>query len=210
MEFTRLVSLGFRCRTGFRLRQYFGVSETYPFDWWIISAEGVLDFLADWDVDRLFDADAMEVFLTGDGVGWIDQPRYGVRFFHDFPKVGKLMTLHWRDHLPDARSRTAHLMDKFRKLDRPGERILFVREMAPWETLSPPLLERLRGEIRRALPLADCHFLLISPDGAAVDGWEPLKIDDPAQEPWTGDQGLWDSALATLGHRVRSPTQVTT
>jgi hypothetical protein len=60
----------------------------------------------------------------------------------------------------------------------------------------------LQGEIRRALPQAECHFVLISPEGAAADGWEPLKIDDPAQEPWTGDEQLWDAGLATLGHRV--------
>ena len=36
-----------------------------------------------------------------------------------------------------------------------------------------------------------------------MPGWRSLKIDDPADPPWSGDPGIWDPALASLGVRLR-------
>jgi hypothetical protein len=96
-------------------------------------------------------------------------------------------------------------MQKFDALDRKDRRVLFVRELKPDEEGQARLLAELREAALAHAPRAQASFLLISPGGAAADGWIPLRIDDPRAEPWTGTPQIWDAALGGLGFRLERP-----
>ncbi len=105
----------------------------------------------------------------------------------------------WRDHIAEARARTAHLMSKFDLLDRPDRRVLFVRELMAEEQGGAAAIADLRRAALERVPRARAQFLLISPKGVEAEGWRSLKIHDPVRIPWTGAPALWDAALGTLG-----------
>ncbi len=80
--------------------------------------------------------------------------------------------------------------------------MLFVRELKETEQSQLGLVKELRRTVIQRTPRAEASFLLISPRGVDVEGWIPLKIDDPMKEPWTGTPPIWDAALAALDFRV--------
>ncbi len=202
--FTDVVSLGYRCRTTCRLKQHYGVDRAFPFDWWVTPLKGARHFLQDWDVDTLYDPDALREIYDGDHLVYLEHERYGIKLRHEFPALAgtKSVTPAWREWLHDARARTRHLMDRFERLNRIGRRVLFVRELEPGEERIKDRARPLGDLIRRRMPAAKTSFLLISPSGVDVAGWTSLKIDDPKRHPWEGDPQLWDAALSSLGFRV--------
>jgi hypothetical protein len=197
--FTDIVSLGYRCRTARRLRDHFGFETAYPFDWWISPLKALVRVLEEWDPDRLFDVEELRETRDANGIGEIKHVRYGVKFLHDFPRRDGYIVEEWREHLPEVKSRTAHLMARFDALDSPDRRILFCREYCKGED-SELHYRLMRKALRRRLPLARRGFILVSPAGFAPPGWGPVVIDDPLNDPWSGDPKLWDPALAALGY----------
>ncbi len=200
--FSHIVSLGYRCRTTQRLREHFGFKTAFPFDWWITPLAGGANFLRDWDLDRLYDLAQLREIRRWGRLRYIEHAGYGLRLQHEFPMDPKqeYVLPGWRDHIAEARSRTAHLMDKFDLLNRPDRKVLWVRELMPGETRQPAALAALRLAVIDRSPEARSSFLLISPSGVEATGWRSLKIDDPVKEPWTGDPEIWDPALGSLGY----------
>src|SRR6185312_14173210 len=101
----------------------------------------------------------------------------------------------WRDHIGEAKARTAHLMQKFDLLNRPDRKVLFVRELMPKEEGDLAGIAALRAAALARTPRADASFLLISASGVQAPGWRALQIHDPLKEPWTGTPAIWDAAL---------------
>jgi hypothetical protein len=200
--FTHIVSLGYRCRTTQRLRDHFGFRTAFPFDWWITPLAGGAAFLRDWDVDRLYDLSRLKPVRRWGRTLYVEHTGYRIRLQHEFPMdIAREHVLPgWRDHLAEAKSRTAHLMQKFDQLDRPDRRVLFVRELTPAEQGEPGAIAALRDAVLDRTPRAEAEFLLISPSGARAEGWRALRIDDPVKAPWTGTPAIWDAALEGLGH----------
>ncbi|MEI9965318.1 MAG: DUF1796 family putative cysteine peptidase [Caulobacteraceae bacterium] len=204
--FSHVASLGRRCRTTHRLRRFFGFDTAFPFDWWITPLDGAVRFLRDWDLDRLYDPARLREVRRRGRLAFIEHADYAIRLQHEFPMDARETVLPgWGAAIPEARARTAHLMDKFDRLDRPDRRILFVRELAREEEGETALIADLREAALAHAPRAEAAFLLISPGGVAADGWISLGIDDPVERPWTGDADLWDRALAGLGLRFERP-----
>ncbi len=203
-SFTDIVSLGYRCRTSRRLNDHFGQQRTFPFDRWVTPLKGAMRFVQDWNVDALYDARALRETHIDARLAYLKHERYGIKLHHDFPFEGgaKSISPQWRGWLAEARSRTRYLMDRFEALNRAGNRVLFVRELDRREERAPDFAFWLKGVVQQRMRKAETAFLLISPTGVAVDGWTPLKIDDPKTDPWEGDADLWNSALATLGHEL--------
>ena len=200
--FSHIVSLGYRCRTTQRLREHFGFRTAFPFDWWITPLAGGSRFLADWDVERLYDPSQLREVRRWGRIRFIEHAGYGLRLQHEFPMDSKQTHVlpGWRDHIGQARSRTAHLMQKFDLLDRPDRKVLWVRELTGAEEGQPAAVAALRQAVLGRSPRANSSFVLISASGLEAPGWQALKIDDPVKEPWTGTPAIWDAALATLGH----------
>ena len=201
--FSHIVSLGYRCRTTQRLRDHFGTSTAFPFDWWITPLAGGAAFLRDWDVERLYDPRLLKPVRRLGRTLYIEHTRYGLRLQHEFPM--DLQRQHvlpgWQAHLGQARARTAHLMEKFDLLDRPDRQVLFVRELMQDEQGDPAGAEALRQAVLDRTPRAQSRFLLISPSGAQAPGWRTLRIHDPVKDPWTGTPAIWNAALASLDYR---------
>ena len=198
--FSHIVSLGYRCRTTHRLREHFGFSTAFPFDWWITPLKGGIAFLHDWDLDRLYDPARLREHRRWGRTLYIAHADYGVRLQHEFPMDERQRVLpRWRAAIPEARARTAHLMEKFGNLDRPDRTVLFVRELTPGEETRPDLIAGLREAVLARVPRAQSTFLLISRTGVKAEGWISLRIDDPMEEPWTGTAEIWDAALGALG-----------
>lgn len=210
-KFTYVVPLGYRCRPTLRLRDFYGHPTAFPFDWWNTPIEGLTRFLRDWDVDRLYDPRRLRVRWRPKDYPYIENTEYRFGLVHEFPReFGPMLTGRWRRALPEARARTAHLMEKFDKLAHPNRPALFVRNLAPGEEARPDAATALRQAVLDRLGLEDATFVLISRTGAQAQGWIALKIDDPSTEPWTGDAALWDAALATLGFGLnRGPKALT-
>ncbi len=201
--FTHIVSLGYRCRTTRRLRDFFGTSTAFPFDWWITPVEGLVRFLADWDLERLYDPARLAQRRRWGRVICVENRDYGFRLQHDFPmdEPREHVLPGWQAALPEARSRTAHLMAKLDQQDRGDRNILFVREVRPGEEAAPERFAALCAAAQARVPQAQASFLLISETGLEPAGWIPLRIKDPVRRPWSGTPAIWDAALASLDFR---------
>ena len=205
--FTHIVSLGYRCRTTQRLREHYGFKTAFPFDWWITPLGSAVRVLRDWDLERLYDPDRLREVRRWGRTVYVEHDDYRIRLQHEFPmdEARRRVLPGWRDHLAEAKARTAHLMGKFDALDRPDRKVLFVRELKAGEGAEAGLLGQLREAALARAPRAESQFLLISPQDVRADGWTPLKIDDPRAEPWTGTPEIWDAALDGLGFRLERP-----
>jgi len=201
--FSHIVSLGYRCRTTQRLRDHFGFRTAFPFDWWITPLAGGAAVLGDWDVDRLYDPARLKPSGRFGRIRYIGHTGYGLRLQHEFPMDPERLHVlpGWRDHIGEARARTAHLMQKFDLLNRPDRQVLYVRELMGREQGDLAGIAALRQAVLDRTPKAQSRFLLISPKGVQAPGWDALRIDDPVREPWTGTPAIWDAALAKLGAR---------
>ncbi|HEX4096497.1 MAG TPA: hypothetical protein VHX64_07195 [Caulobacteraceae bacterium] len=200
--FSHIVSLGYRCRTTQRLREHFGFKTAFPFDWWITPAASGANVLRDWDVERLYEPAQLKPIHRWGRTLYIEHIGYGLRFQHEFPMDLKRQHVlpGWHSHIAQAKSRTAHLMQKLDLLDRPDRKVLWVRELMPGEEVMPAALAALRLAAHDRAPRAQSSFLLISASGAEAPGWQALKIDDPVREPWAGTPAIWDAALGSLGY----------
>jgi hypothetical protein len=205
--FTHIVSLGHRCRTTQRLREHYGFKTAFPFDWWITPLQSAVRVLRDWDLERLYDPARLSEVRRWGRTLYVEHADYRIRLQHEFPMddARRHVLAGWREHLEAAKTRTGHLMAKFDALDRKDRRVLFVRELKAGEERRSRLLSELREAVLAHAPRAESRFLLISPSGAAAEGWIPLQIDDPTVEPWTGAPQIWDAALDGLGFRLQRP-----
>ena len=204
---THVVSLGYHCRTARRLRDHYGFNSSLPFDWWLTPLEGAVRFLNDWDVEALYDPRLLkERWLKGRFANIVNA-RYGIRLEHEFPRdETESVSAGWREHIAQAKARTAHLMDKFERMNRTNRRVLVVRELSPEEVGQASLQRELYETACRRLGRARLRFLLISPTGVEAPGWNSLKIDDRTQD-WQGDAALWDEALDRLGFTLVQPPE---
>ncbi len=201
-SYSDVVSLGYRCRTTRRVRDYFRTEEAYPFDWWVSPIKGVIGVLREWDAERLFDPAELIEVRDGERIAYVRHARHGIKFFHDFPADQGYVNPDWRDHLAGAKARTSHLMSKFEALNRTGRKVLFYRELGFMDKASLECCTTLRRMVRRRMPLAQYSFLLISPEGVEAPGWTSLTLSDPGEDPWSGDPAIWDQALSTLGYSL--------
>jgi hypothetical protein len=189
-----------------RLREHFRAPVAFPFDWWNTPIDGLTRFLRDWDLDRLYDPGALRVRHKLFQPSWIENREYGIGLVHEFPRDRLSHLLgRYRDHIETPKSRTAHLMRKFDKLNNPAWSVLFVRNLSRDEEADPRACEQLREAVLGRVPKAKSQFVLISRSALEAPGWIPLRIDDPSKEPWSGDPAVWDPALASLGFRVERP-----
>lgn len=201
-----IVSLGHRCRTTQRLREHFGYTTAFPFDWWITPVEGLIRFMHDWDADRLYRSDQLFVRHNLFQKAWVENREYGFRLVHEFTRDRwRLASRRFLEEVPVLKARTAHLMARFDDLDPKQRTVLFVRTLMASEEGDAAAFEELRRAVIARVPRARPEFVLISRTGIAAEGWIPLKIDDPSTERWSGDPVVWDTALSTLGFHLHRP-----
>jgi hypothetical protein len=167
----------------------------------------------------LYDASALEEINTDGEISAIHSTEYGFRLFHEFPRqpgANALATVApgWRDHIAVAATRHEERLRRLQLLDRPGNRILFVRhrfrseaDVADGEDPGAAVAV-LWDALRCNWPSAEIRLLLVnfSPGGVLPEGVLRLDFEElpgPTREPWRGDEEQWRKRFASLGLAVR-------
>jgi hypothetical protein len=201
------------------VRAYFGSKEAYPFDWWLTPIDGLTRYLSDPDPDRVYGPGALEELVVDGHVANVVATEFGFRLYHDFPRwdVGlpprTVVTPGWQAHVPEMRARHARRLDRLLALDRPGRRLLFVRDRLDFdesrtETKEEPV-EKLWTTLSKRWSHAEIELLLVNvprnvriPESRVryVD-FEDIRGEGP--HGWQGDSSRWAQAFANAGCAVR-------
>ena len=207
---THVVPIGLSCRVSYQVRQYYGSLIAYPFDWWITPIDGLTNYLSDPDPDRLFGAGALDELVVDGHVTSVVAPEFGFQLYHEFPRtdVGlptRVVSADWRDHVAKQRTIHAGRLGRLLALNKPGRRILFVRDRLNvdgkgadaaaesvaklWSTLSDRWG---RAEIELLLVNVPCAVRTPEPCVRWAD-FEDVREDTP--DGWHGNSAGWARAL---------------
>lgn len=217
---THVVPIGLSCRVSYQVRAYFESTKAYPFDWWLTPIDGLTRYLSDPDPDRVYGTGALDELVVDGHVTSVVAPEFGFQLFHEFPRqdVGlptRVVAADWRDHVPEQRARHVRRLDRLLALNRPGRRILFVRDRLDvdgrgtetaaesvaklWSTLSNRWS---RAEIELLLVNVPCDVRIPQPCVRWVD-FEDVRED--TAEGWRGNSTGWAHALASREAQMSSP-----
>lgn len=217
---THVVPLGLSCRVSHQVRTYFGGKKAYPFDWWLTPIDGLTRYLSDPDPDRVYGTGALDELVVDGHVTSIVAPEFGFQLFHEFPRqdVGlptRVVAAGWRDHIPKARALHVRRLDRLLALDRPGRRILFVRDRLNidgsggdtaaesvamlWSSLSSRWR---RAEIELLVVNVPCAVRTPQP-GVRWADFEDARED--TTEGWHGNSAGWARAFAAGESPSSSP-----
>ncbi len=203
--YDHIISLGEDCRVAQSLRSTFAIKAAYPFDWWLSSLPGLVAFLKDPSLDRLYDPALLEPHMEPGGIGFICNRHYGVQLHHEFPRgEDRLVVPDWADHIGRARERTQYLWDRMFGFLGRGT-VLFVRWSSTEERQT--LAGRYRGLVEEACRALESIFgastfqlLLINPaEPVDAPGVFSMTIADPNESRWDGSRGLWARRLIEEG-----------
>ncbi len=217
--FTHVVPLGQTCRVAYQVRTYFATATAYPFDWWVTPLGGLTRYLADADPDRVYRADRLALRVVDGWARTVFAPDLGFELFHEFPRqqvAGPVREVapDWQEHIAAARARHVQRLERLLRLDRPGNRILFVRNRFDLEThdeSAQAAVERLWSVLRARWATSETWLLLVNLPPFAPPDERILRLDfeDPPGAPpeeWRGDPTRWAAGFAALGLRpVSSP-----
>lgn len=208
---THVVPLGVSCRVSYQVRAYFGGKTAYPFDWWGTPIDGLTRYLSDPDPDRVYDTAALDEVMVDGHVRTIFAPGFGFYLFHEFPRqdVGlpmRVVAPDWRRHVAKLRARHARRLDRLLALDRPSNRILFVRDRLDINGGSDgdeaaESVAKLWGALSNRWPRAEIELLVVNvacyrripQRGVRWVDFEDVRGD--SADGWKGDSTRWARAF---------------
>ena len=210
--FSHVVPLGLSCRVTYQVRTFFRAGTSHPFDWWIAPVEGLARYISLFDPDRIYRADALTE-LTEDGwVSSIASREFGFLLYHEFPRRKeappiRVVSADWRAWIAAARETHVRKLERLAALDRPGNRILFVRDRlgsAEDPASTQALVDALWQALRKRWSSADITLLLVNlpaftPSCASVVRANFADPPRPPPESWRGEDARWAAAFAALG-----------
>ena len=218
--FTHVVPLGISCRLTYQVRVCFGSWQAYPFDWWFTPLDGLTRYLAELDIHKLYAPAALEEICVDGEVSTIGSKGYGFRLFHEFPRrpgVNALTAVapDWRAHIAAAAARHEKRLTRLLRLNRPGNRILFVRHKfwgepgVPSQEAPDAAVATVWDVLRSKWSKADIRLLLVNfapacplpPGGLRLDFEE---LPGPPGESWRGDDEQWQRSFSSRGLAARS------
>jgi hypothetical protein len=204
--------MGLSCRVTYQVQSYFESTIAYPFDWWLTPIDGFLRYLSDPNPDRVYGAGALDELVVDGHVISIVAPEFGFQLYHEFPRedVGlptRMVAAGWRDQVAKQRAIHVRRLDRLLALDRPGRRILFVRDRLDVEAQGTDaaaesvakLWSLLSNRFRRAeveLLLVNVPSAVRTPQpGVRWADFEDVRDDTP--EGWRGNSTGWAQAFAS-------------
>jgi hypothetical protein len=217
---THIVPIGLSCRVSHQVRANFGSMIAYPFDWWITPIDGLTRYLSDPDPDRVYGAGALHEIVEDGHVTSVVATEFGFQLYHEFPRLDvglptRVVAPDWRDHVPTQRARHAGRLSRLLALNRPGRRILFVRDRLDvdgkgadaaadsvtklWETLSSNWG---RAEIELLLVNVPCVVRPSLP-GLRWANFEDVRGE--TAEGWQGNSVGWAQAFASREAPTSNP-----
>lgn len=216
VNFSHVVPLGLSCRVTYQVRTYFKTRMSHPFDWWTTSAEGIARYLADPDPDRIYRADALCEQVADGWISSIASREFGFQLYHEFPRQEesppiRVVSPDWRSRIAAAREQHVRKLERLAALDRPGNRILFVRDrlaasedVRSTEAAADALWRALRGRWAAAdIALLLVNFPPFTPCSPRILRANFADPPAPPPESWRGEDARWAKALAELGFAPR-------
>lgn len=175
---TQIISLGPRCSTSYNLRRYYNFNSAFPFDWWVTPEPALIGILGRFDADYLYDPAQLERIASPNSVRHRD---LGFLLHHEFPRIpGQPVVVdNFLDLIETPKARSRYLIDKMKGLDRPGERLLFIRETVTSSTELEAALARL---------FVHAEWCIQSIPHIPEAGFD-----------WRCDMKVWDEVLGALG-----------
>lgn len=169
-----MISLGDNCQPAHQIQRHFRTQESYLFDRWVISLDGLASYLASPSADIYEPSRLIPYLEDGEHIGFLN-PNRGLQFYHEFPKDMSLhpkgvVTPGWEASVPKATERTSHLIEKFRALNKPTHTLLFVRR-GDWVSGEPiageaidtrEALNRVAAELENMLHFANFDLLCVN------------------------------------------------
>jgi hypothetical protein len=200
------------------VREYFGSTIAYPFDWWLTPIDGLISYLSDPNPERIYGAGALDEVVADGHVTSVVAPEFGFLLYHEFPRqdVGlptRVVAADWRAHVPEQRARHARRLDRMLALDRPGRRILFVRDRldvdGKGDETAAASVAKLWSILSSRWSRAEIELLLVNvPCDARTPercvrwaDFEDARGDDA--EGWRGNSAGWARAFASREERER-------
>lgn len=220
---THIVPLGVSCRVSYQVRANFGGKTAYPFDWWGTPIDGLTRYLSDPDPDRVFGPGALDEVVVDGHVISLVAPEFGFYLYHEFPRhdVGlpmRVVAPDWRSHVAKLRARHARRLDRMLALDRPGNRLLFVRDRLDIDAGSgaegaAESVAKLWGALSNRWSRAEIELLVVNVPcdrriprrGVRWVDFEDVPGDGP--EAWRGDSARWAEAFDSWREMSRTEFQ---
>lgn len=169
------ISLGLECRAAYQLRRVFrACSPSGVFDWQITPAAALTTYIEN-DLRGMFDLSDLYI----DEQNIVSHRVLGTRHQHEFPEDVTEETLPLL--YPRARQRHDYLCEKFRRLVRGTQPILFAvcaHRRVEAQADMPAIIEL----IRRRNP-SRSHYFLVEPAGGQIG------------PNWMGNDEVWNAAL---------------
>jgi len=222
--YTHVVPLGLSCRVTHHVRRYFGIGIAYPFDWWISPLPGLASYLADPDPDRIYAPGCLEEMHVDGRAAAIRNVEFGIELYHEFPRTrvcveGREVSVvapDWRDYVAAARQKHAARLKRLLAIDRPGNRILFVRNKYDADGVgraNARELAALTEQLRARWPAADVELLLVNVpvQGRLPRGVRSVTFQDlpgPPPDEWHGSSELWRAAFSAQRLRLDGQAHV--
>jgi hypothetical protein len=215
--YTHVVSLGDNCEPAYQIQRHFRIDESYLFDRWVTSLDGLASYLAAPSADIYQPSHLVPCLEDGELIGF-SNPRHGLNFYHEFPKD---MYLHhkgvvipgWEASVPNATERTFHLIEKFNALNNATNALLFVRQR-DWVSGQPiqgkamepqEALNRVAAELENRFPFATFDVLCVNFSRhyyPTVRG-EIFYADIPGLcDDWRGSNDHWSGTFERIGARL--------
>ncbi len=205
-RYRHIISLGTSCRSAHHIRRQFGITEAYPFDWWIFPLTATLSFLEDPDVECLYDERWLVLNRENGEAAAVTNERYGIRLFHEFPRENGAVIANFADHVGPPKERTRALLDRFLALPK-DDPILFVKgrgyhdstRARPWASCAGKLCEVLQTRYG----FLDFDLLLVNTPVTRARGRIRTASFPDVGPDWRGDADAWTRAL--VAHAVYDP-----
>lgn len=203
-SYRHIISLGTTCRSAHHIRRHFGVTEAYPFDWWILPLTATLAFLEDPDVEKLYDERRLALLRRDDRAITVRNEHYGIQLFHEFPRENGAVISSFADHIAAPKERTRMLLERLFRLPK-QDPILFVKgrgyhdSKRRWAWASSAT--RLCDVLRVRYGFRDFDLLLVNTPVTRSRGSIRTAHFADVGTDWRGDAGGWDRAFAQHARR---------
>jgi hypothetical protein len=212
-EYDHIISLGGNCAPAAAIRNCFGITKAFPFDWWIFRTEH-LEHLISNNFERMFEEQDVVLYKNGESV---ISTKYWIWYHHDFERDANDEVLpDIARQLPKVREKYAFLCDRLeRSVSR--SKVLFVRgDQEPDD--APDYLHhktsKLLDTLQRRWPVANISLLCLYKEELLPElrSFPPKQgliwdtLGPPTGEMWRTEQ----FAAAFRRHDVRLSGQVLT
>jgi hypothetical protein len=206
------VSLGYRCETAWQIREFYGQTEAYPFDW-LVTPFDTLPLMIEEDFEAIADPRYLRVTQYGQGAGWsVENTRYKLLLHHEFERAeDRTIVPHWLNGLGQVVDKFAYLRKRWTRLMNSSEQVCFIRRIGRIEIPSEQQLRTDRehylavfAAIRNRAPRVRPLYLFCDCDNVPVTvNVLDVTIGFPGPADWPRIEDRWKGRTAAFQDAFR-------